>query len=288
MPRIRTVKPAFFRHDLLQELEAKHPTGRPMLVFLGLWTICDKAGRFEWRPNHLKLDILPFLTFDLEDTLLLLAKAGLIKAYEQDGRRYGLVDTLPLHQRFSGSEAKNNPIYPTPTAFVDPQTFRSKGSAKEAPKKRSGSDPETQTQKQFSKEALRNAVKERSTEYGIEEKERSSTSSDPDGSEIKEEPELTSPDQPAVPTDWVAQFGSDWEEIVKGVPDYGRIGKTAKAAVERFGFDRTRIAWRRFLADPKARQYRFTSFSQDVGDYEPKFVNGADDTAVMRALGITQ
>lgn len=67
MCRIRNIKPAFFRYEGLKDLErenaGKHPT---MLVFEGLWTKSGRRGVFEWKPRMLKLDILPFLDFDME------------------------------------------------------------------------------------------------------------------------------------------------------------------------------------------------------------------------------
>src|SRR6185437_5481600 len=89
MGRIRTIKPDFFRHELLQELENTHPKLRPMLVFAGLWTCCDKNGCFEWKPKTLKLDILPFLQFNIAGSLELLSTYGLVVKYEIDGKCYG-------------------------------------------------------------------------------------------------------------------------------------------------------------------------------------------------------
>ena len=78
MARIRTIKPEFFRHELLQDLAAEHGA-EIMLVFAGLWGHCDSEGRFEWRPRQLKLDILPFLDFSMAEILDLLETAGLVK-----------------------------------------------------------------------------------------------------------------------------------------------------------------------------------------------------------------
>ena len=45
MARIRTIKPEFFRHEGLYELEQE--TGFAIRVaFAGLWTACDREGRF--------------------------------------------------------------------------------------------------------------------------------------------------------------------------------------------------------------------------------------------------
>ena len=105
MARIRTVKPAFFRHERLQELETTHANLRPMLVFQGLWTQADREGRFVWSPRQLKLDILPFVEFEMAYTLELLQSSGFIKRYEVGGRSYGYIPTWREHQKPHHQEA---------------------------------------------------------------------------------------------------------------------------------------------------------------------------------------
>lgn len=112
--RIRQAKPQFLRHIELQKLEVAHVELRPMLVFQGLWMAADNAGRFEWTPEHLKLDILPFVPFEISETLELLRSKGFIEKYEVGGKFYGLVTTFSEHQRLSGKEAKMPAKYPSP------------------------------------------------------------------------------------------------------------------------------------------------------------------------------
>lgn len=114
MPRIRTYKPKFLRHELLQELEVKHYKLKPMLVFLGLWSLSDKAGRFEWKPKTMKLDILPFIKFDIEESMMLLVEHEFVTKYEVAGKHYGQVDTFTIHQRISGKEAQESSHLPSP------------------------------------------------------------------------------------------------------------------------------------------------------------------------------
>ena len=92
MPRIRTIKPEFFRDEILQDLERTHPEHRPMLVFAALWGHCDKQGVFEWKPRQLALDILPFLWPDtsgthLGHTLDCLRASGRVRLLEQRQRQ---------------------------------------------------------------------------------------------------------------------------------------------------------------------------------------------------------
>lgn len=103
MGRIRTVKPEFFIHEGLQEmqLDSKMPL---MLVFLGLLTQADREGRFKWQPKILKLAILPFIPFDMETALDRLVASGHLRKYEVDGRVYGDVPTFADHQNINSHE----------------------------------------------------------------------------------------------------------------------------------------------------------------------------------------
>ena len=136
MARIRTVKPDFFRHEGLQDLERDNPGQHVMLTFAGLWTLCDKAGRFEWKPRTIKLDVLPFLDFDMETTLTLLERFSYVRRYEVDGKLYGVIPSFEEHQRINGKEAQEPAKYPEPVEFIEPQT---EGSNVEATGKQSRS-----------------------------------------------------------------------------------------------------------------------------------------------------
>lgn len=133
MPRIRSIKPCFFRHEGLQELEVKHKGKYPMFVFSALWGHCDKLGRFRWKPRVLKLDILPFIPFDMEKTLAILEHEGYLKRYEVDGEQYGFIPTFTEHQRISGKEAQEVPEFPDPIEFNDNSQVKQSGSTSEAP-----------------------------------------------------------------------------------------------------------------------------------------------------------
>ncbi len=135
MARIRTIKPEFFRHEGLQDLEAGNPGSCVMLVFAGLWGHCDKAGRFEWKPRTLKLDILPFIDFDMSKTLGLLCGAGFVRMYEVEGRQYGEILSFEKHQRITGKESQDPEKHPPPN---DEEQGCSPGNAGETPGKQAG------------------------------------------------------------------------------------------------------------------------------------------------------
>jgi hypothetical protein len=141
MARIRTFKPDFLRHETLQDLEAKNPGKYPMFVFLGLWAACDKQGVFPWKPRSLKLDIYPFLNFDMEETLQILIDAGFIKKFvaKEDKETYGFVINFEKHQRINGDEAKNPARYPPPQEEENEEQERSSEEADEK-RERSGEE----------------------------------------------------------------------------------------------------------------------------------------------------
>lgn len=114
MARIRNIKPAFFRHEALQDLEAAHPGRYIMLTYIGLWTQCDAAGVFPWKPRLLKLDILPFLDFQIEATMAILAENGFITTYTANGEKWGYVPAFERHQRVTGKELTEGEKYPKP------------------------------------------------------------------------------------------------------------------------------------------------------------------------------
>lgn len=107
MPRIRTVKPEFFKHEALFEAELE--TGLPLrIAYIGLWTQCDREGRFLWRPRPLKLDILPYDDVDFSRVLDALATRGFVVKYVSDGREIGWVPSFPRHQVINNRESASN------------------------------------------------------------------------------------------------------------------------------------------------------------------------------------
>jgi hypothetical protein len=104
MPRSRVVKPAFFKHAGLYDAEVE--SGLPLrLAFEGLWTIADRAGRFEWKPREIKTDVLPYDPVDFADVLAALERHGFVRRYVVDGRTYGVIPSFDRHQPFHPREA---------------------------------------------------------------------------------------------------------------------------------------------------------------------------------------
>lgn len=116
MPRIRTIKPEFFQDGDLFDAEVE--TGLPMRVaFAGLWTQCDRRGRFRWKPRELKVAILPYDSVDFSRVLDAFATRGFVLRYEVDGQAYGAVRTFERHQVVNNREAESE-IPPPPDIQV--------------------------------------------------------------------------------------------------------------------------------------------------------------------------
>ncbi len=106
MARIRTVKPELFRHEALYEAEQK--TGLPLrLAYIGMFTACDREGRFKWKPRSLKLDVLPYDNIDFSRVLDALVTHGFIVKYELDGDEFGCIPSWNQHQVVNNRESSS-------------------------------------------------------------------------------------------------------------------------------------------------------------------------------------
>ncbi|PWE52770.1 hypothetical protein DEM27_28610 [Metarhizobium album] len=116
MSRIRTIKPEFFKHEGL--FDAEQETGLPIrLAFAGLWTQCDREGRFAWRPRQLKVDIFPYDEVDFSRVLDALATRGFIVKYACQGREFGYIPSWHRHQVVNNREKASE--LPDPTEIVE-------------------------------------------------------------------------------------------------------------------------------------------------------------------------
>ncbi len=104
MPRIRSVKPEFFRNHKLYVAESEEDL--PLrLAFAGLWTACDREGRFKWSPDELKLDCLPYDNVDFSRVLHALTTRGYIVKYRVGDELFGCVPTWNKHQVINNRES---------------------------------------------------------------------------------------------------------------------------------------------------------------------------------------
>ena len=81
MARARNIKPSFFTNEDLVELSFE-----TRLLFIGLWTLADRAGRLEDRPKRIKMAVFPADSVDVERSLADLEEAKFIDRYEAEGK----------------------------------------------------------------------------------------------------------------------------------------------------------------------------------------------------------
>lgn len=111
MGRIRTIKPEFFVHFELYQLEQE--TKLPIrLAFAGLWTCCDREGRFVWKPVMLKTQVIPYDSADFAAILDALASKGFIRKYTVEGKDYGIIPSWLDHQNINNREALSRIPHP--------------------------------------------------------------------------------------------------------------------------------------------------------------------------------
>ncbi len=99
MPRIRSIKPSFFRSEDVSALPL-----RARLTWIGLWTHCDDQGRTKDNARLIKGDVWPLDNVslrDIEQDLDTLAAHGRIVRYEVDGKRYLEIVNWHAHQAIS-------------------------------------------------------------------------------------------------------------------------------------------------------------------------------------------
>lgn len=93
MSRARNIKPSFFKNEILAEC---HPLAR--ILFEGLWTLADRAGRLEDRPKKIRAEVLPYDDCDPDDLLNQLEQRNFIRRYQVGENKYIQVVTFEKHQ----------------------------------------------------------------------------------------------------------------------------------------------------------------------------------------------
>ena len=108
MARARSIKPGFFKNEDLAECGPW-----AMLLFAGLWTLADRAGRLESRPKRIQAEIFPYESRpdgarrrpSIEDLLTLLESHHFLVQYEVNGYKYIAIPTWDKHQNPHCKEA---------------------------------------------------------------------------------------------------------------------------------------------------------------------------------------
>jgi hypothetical protein len=121
--RIRTIKPEFFTHEELFDLEKEFQL--PIRVaFAGLWCAADREGRFKWEPRRLGVQILPYDNVDFSRVLDALMTRGYVEKYRVDGRDFGVIPSFVTHQVINNRERESDLPEPAQTLDCDATTTR--------------------------------------------------------------------------------------------------------------------------------------------------------------------
>lgn len=102
MARARNIKPGFFTNEELVELPFA-----TRLLFIGLWTEADRAGRMEDKPKRIKMKLFPADEIDVDAALEQLSNSGFLLRYEVDGERFIQVLAFDKHQNPHKDERKS-------------------------------------------------------------------------------------------------------------------------------------------------------------------------------------
>jgi len=148
--RIRTIKPEFFLHEGLFELE--HESSLPVrLAFTGLWCIADREGRFKWEPRKIGVQVLPYDSLDFSRVLDALTTRGFVRKYSVDSVEYGWIPSFSRHQVINNRERPSELPEPTEYDICDacptreprvPHAGKAEGKGREQERKGTGKEAE--------------------------------------------------------------------------------------------------------------------------------------------------
>jgi len=107
MARIRTIKPEIATHEGLYDLELE--TSLPIrFAWCMLFTVCDREGRFQWRPRALKAQILPYDLIEFSRVLDAWLTRGFVVKFRVKNDWYGWVPTFTRHQVINNREVASS------------------------------------------------------------------------------------------------------------------------------------------------------------------------------------
>lgn len=112
MARARNIKPGFFKNPELVELRYE-----VRLLFIGLWTMCDREGRMEDRPKKIKMELFPADNIDIDAALSELHANNFVLRYEVNNIKLIQVVNFLKHQKPHHQEKASElppPLEPEP------------------------------------------------------------------------------------------------------------------------------------------------------------------------------
>lgn len=112
MARSRNIKPSFFTNDDLSDCSFA-----ARLMFAGLWTLADRAGRLEDRPKKIRGELFPHDQIDADALLSELASKRFITRYSIGENKYIQVVNFEKHQNPHKNEIESVIPEPEPLAI---------------------------------------------------------------------------------------------------------------------------------------------------------------------------
>lgn len=103
MARSRNIKPSFFINENLVELSFE-----TRLLFVGLWTLCDREGYLEDKPKKIKMALFPADDVNVNQMLDDLQKEGFLIRYTALNRKCIFLPKFTKHQNPHYKEAVND------------------------------------------------------------------------------------------------------------------------------------------------------------------------------------
>ena len=121
MARIRSVHPGLFTDEAFVSVSSD-----AQILLIGIYTECDDQGAFEWNPVKLRLRLRSNKDGSVEPMLAELEAFNIIRSYEHNGRKLGVVRNFTKYQH----PKKPNSVY-----FIPPElrTYVSTGAASSVP-----------------------------------------------------------------------------------------------------------------------------------------------------------
>lgn len=103
MARSRIIKPGFFFNEYLGKCDPLES-----ILFIGLWTLADREGRIEFRPDRIIAQIFPYrreINFPIFSVMLRnLSEAGQIICYTHENDHFIAIPTFKKHQLIHKNE----------------------------------------------------------------------------------------------------------------------------------------------------------------------------------------
>lgn len=129
MARARNIKPSFFINEDLVELPFE-----TRLLFVGLWTLCDRQGYLEDKPKKIKMAIFPADDVNVDEMLNELQACNFLIRYVEQNRKCIFLPKFTKHQNPHHKETINDvPRY-------NPCPSQNLGKTEASPSRKQGKD----------------------------------------------------------------------------------------------------------------------------------------------------